>query len=141
MDGIFGALIWLVIIFIWVSSALKKIRRKDSSSGEDVSSGLEKKILETLGVSFPEIPEAAIQKPPEPKIEEKIHDDEKKMETKAPREVPRPAVTAVIDEKTERKFPDFSTVEDLQEGVVFSVILGPPKAYRFLGLYSKKPSR
>lgn len=141
MDGIFGALIWLIIIFIWVFSALKKTRRKDSKSGEKTPSELEKKILEALGMSFPEIPEPAIQKPPEPKIEEKIHYVEKEMEAKAPCEVPKPAITTVIAEETERESPDLSTVENLQEGVVFSVILGPPKAYRFFGLYSKKPSR
>lgn len=140
MDGIFGALIWLIIIFIWIFSASKKVRRKDSKSGEKTPSELEKKILEALGMSFPEIPEPTIQKPPEPKIEEKIHYVEKEMEPKVPCEVPRPAITTVIAEETKRESPDLSTVENLREGIVFSVILGPPKAYRFLDLYSKKPS-
>lgn len=137
MDGIFGALIWLIIIFIWIFSASKKTRRKDSESREKTPSGFEKKILEALGISFPEIPEPAIQKPPEPKIEEKIHYAEKKREPKAPCDVPKPATATVIAEETEREFPDLSTEERLREGIVFSIILGPPKAYRFLGFYSK----
>lgn len=137
MDTIFGALIWLIIIFIWIFSASKKTRRKDSDSGKETPSEFEKKILEALGISFPKIPEPAIQKPPEPKIEEKIHYVEKKREPKAPRDVPKLPVAKVIVEETEREFPDSLTAEKLQEGIVFSVILGPPKAYRFLGLYSK----
>lgn len=134
MDGIFGALIWLIIIFVWIFSALKRIRRKDSESSKKTSSELGKKILEAWGISFPEIPEPTIQKPPEPeppepKIEER--------EPQAPPEVPKPTVATVIAEETEREFSDLSTVESLQEGIIFSVILGPPKAYRFLGLYSK----
>ena len=91
-------------------------------------------------MSFPEVPEPVIQKPPEPKIEEKIRYAEKKKEAEAPRDIPKPVVTTIIAKETEREFPDLSAAEKLQEGIVFSVILGPPKAYRFLGLYSKKPS-
>ena len=134
MDTIFGALIWLIIIFIWIFSASKKTRRKDSESREKTPPEFEKKILEALGMSFPEIPEPDIQKPLE--IQEEIHYAEKEKETQTPPEIPKPVVAKVIVEETEREFPDSSTVEKLQEGVVFSVILGPPKAYQFLGLYS-----
>ncbi len=149
MDGIFGVLIWLIIIFSWIFSASKKSRRKDSDVKKEAPPEFEKKILEALGISFPKVPGPVIQKPPE--IKEEIHYPqgivlpvplkegpyaEKEKELQAPPEIPKPVVAKVIAEEAEREFPDLSTAEKLQEGIVFSVILGPPKAYRFLGLYS-----
>jgi len=135
MDGIFGALIWLIIIFIWIFSAAKKSRGKDSESRKNSPSEFEKKILEALGISFPKIPEPPIQEPPETKEKEPgpaFAEDQISLF-----EAPKPVAAKVIAEEAETGFSDLLTEEKLQEGIVLSIILGPPKAYRFLDFSSK----
>lgn len=51
---------------------------------------------------------------------------------------PKPAAEkGIITEEAEAGFFDLLTEEKLREGAVFSLILGPPKAYQFPGFYSR----
>jgi hypothetical protein len=135
MDGIFGALIWLIIIFIWIFSAAKKSRRKDSESRKDSPSEFEKKILEALGISFPNIPEPPIQEPLETKGKKPSPAFAENQISLF--EAPKPVAAKVIAKEAETGSSDLLTEEKLQEGIVLSIILGPPKAYRFLDFSSR----
>ena len=95
---------------------------------ERKSFSFEERILESLGLRIPEEPKPQ----PPPKIiikEEKITPVRLPEEKKKPKAEIMPAVSAP---KIKAKPCEFITLDKLEEGILLSVILGPPKAYQFL---------
>lgn len=120
-------LIWLIIIFFWIISLLAKTKKGPQPKEEPYEptyepSEEEEEILETLGLPLP-IP----REKPKEKIEEApilIQKEEVKPEIEVtPVEpLPKPEISP------ETKPPEFLSSDKLEEGIILSIILGPPKA-------------
>lgn len=126
------ALFWLIIIIIWIFSALAKKKERRSRQKEEPTSGIEEKILEALGIQLPKVPvpeEALTVEIPQKKkkIPAPFKPELKEEETKRTEILPATPVGEPEPEKA-----DFLSAVELEEGIIFSEILGPPKAYQAL---------
>lgn len=130
MNNIFEAFFWLLIISIWAISILAKKRKK----GTD----LEK---EPTWFPFPKIPAEIPQPSIEKKKEEKqIYFEVKKKNKKIEPEIVKatlPAFPAAAGsrqgpekEEVKEEAVDLASLEKLEEGIMLSLVLGPPKAYQ-----------
>lgn len=151
MDNLFESIFWLVAIFIWLfSSAAKKKRTQPipqvPRGGQEPAqkrrpSSIEERILESFGFKIPQAPEPQrepiserkpfTQSPAQVNIKktrEKIASlqlsiDQLKLKKEAI--LPAPATEAKAGPY------EFITLDKLEQGIILSVILGPPKAYTF----------
>ena len=140
MDNLFELVFWLIAIAIWLfSSQAKKKRQGQFPRREPIPerrpSTLEEKILESLGLEIPEAPE------PPPKI---IVEKKKITPLPLPEERLKPKGSGLPSDKPETEAlssalapeikagrGEFITLDKLEQGIILSVILGPPKAYTF----------
>lgn len=151
MDNLFELVFWLIAIAIWLFSAAAKKKRTQPipqvprGGQEPVQkrkpSSLEERILELLGLEIPEAPEP--QREPI---------SERKPFTQSPAQVnikkTREKIASLqltidqLKQKKEAVLPalapeakagpyEFITLDKLEQGIILSVILGPPKAYTF----------
>lgn len=135
MNGdFFEFIFWLVAILIWFFSSLAKKKKPQGQpwqgpAQERRPSSLEEKILESLGLKIPQAPQSPVQVTIKPKAyqptaakkkEEKITSLQRK---EAVLPAPAPEVKAGPGE--------FLNLDKLEEGIILSIILGPPKAYTF----------
>lgn len=146
MDNLFELVFWLIAIAIWLfSSQAKKKRQGQFPRREPIPerrpSTLEEKILESLGLKIPEAPEpqreptseskpftqSAAQVNTKKKTEEIVSLQLTIDQLKQKKEAVLPALAP--EAKAERG--EFITLDKLEEGIILSVILGPPKAYTF----------
>ena len=127
MDNLFELVFWLIAIAIWLFSSQAKKKRTQPIPQETVQkrkpSSLEERILESLGLKIPEAPE------PPPKI---IVEKKKITPLRLPEEKPKAeALPSALVPEIKAGRGEFITLDKLEEGIILSVILGPPKAYTF----------
>lgn len=132
IEKIFEVGFWLVIFLIWFISSQTKRKTKKTFPEEETDSEVGKDILETLGFPFPRIP----KKYPTEKKKEKIVPVQSKVkeELKPKLEVTEPTLTVGIKQPSLELF----SLDKLQEGIIFSVVLGPPKSKNFLPRWREK---
>lgn len=139
MENLFESIIWLIVIAFWIISGILKKRTKQPEEDKrqpypkpppepEKRTELEERILEALG--FPVPKPAPAPAPPlvkkKPKLQPVILEKKPAAEIKAP---PTPAVI-----KTEEKAipaPLVFSPDKLEEGIILSTILGPPKSIEF----------
>lgn len=135
MDNLFELIFWLIAIAIWIFSSQAKKKRTQPvpqvpRGGQELvqerrTATLEERILESLGIEMPKAPE------PPPKI---IVEKKKITPLRLPEEKLKPKakiMPSAPDAKIKTKPSEFFTPDKLEEGIILSVILGPPKAYTF----------
>jgi len=113
------------IIFILLIQGLSKILEKETkkrnSEEKPVTEEELEKYFETLGFPTLRIPKPKREKPPEKKKEEKVEVPVIKEE--------KPLLKPEISKIEKKILPEF-LLERLEEGIILSEILGPPKALR-----------
>lgn len=138
MENLFESIIWLIVIAFWIISGFLKKKAKQPQEARrppypeapypEKRTELEEKILEALGFPVPKpipapLPPIAKKKPkPQPVV----------LEKRPVAEIKAPPATAV--KAGEEAFPAslVFTSDRLQEGIILSTILSPPKAYAFM---------
>lgn len=121
MEDIFPFIFWSVIVFLWI--ILPLLRKRRLQPEEKIPPEIEEEILETLGFPIPKPPKT--QAP----LEEIIVPIQAKEEKVRPETETKPQ-TISLEIKEEE--PEYLSVEKLQEGMILSIILGPPKAKTIL---------
>lgn len=134
---------WLVMIIVWVVSILageakrKKRLEKHRLEGKPVS---KKKdwLLDMLGIPQEEIPEYIPEELIRIQAKKRSEIERKRAERKTTPEVEKKTIAPkiypvkpTVEEQLEKPTFDLSARDKLEEGIILSVILGPPKAYRF----------
>lgn len=146
MEELFGSLFYIIIALIWIVSMILKARGKKGGevppSEEEVEEyfrtiGLPPQELPTrYEPTRPEVPlppkrepirpQPAEAKRPIPKVKAPEIKKEIKKEPLLPKEVPVQKIPPLAKTLTK---------EQLQEGIILSTILGPPRAHRNLRRY------
>lgn len=134
MEDLFESIIWLIVIAFWIISGLLKKRAKQPPEAKrqpypqppyhEKRAEFEEKILEALGFPAPKpIPPQAPKVKKKPEATSVITGKKLEVKTKAP-----PAPAPVKAEEEVFPAPLVFTPEKLQEGIILSTILGPPKS-------------
>lgn len=148
MENLFESIIWLVImVFFWLIPTLtKKTKQPREAERQPYSQpppaspswqereALEKKLrlLETLGLRFPmPLPETYPLHPPP--VAKKKHEPHPVVAEKKTISEIKPAAPAVVKTKEEAiPVPLVFSSDKLQEGIILSIVLGPPKSSVFM---------
>lgn len=143
MENLSEAIIWLVImVFFWLIPALtKKTKQPQETKGQpypqpphterpslEKRAELEEKLLEALGFPIPKPPPL-----PQPHIAKKAPRPHPVVLEKKPISEIKPAAPIAV--KTEEEaipVPLVFSSDKLQEGIILSIILGPPRSSTLL---------
>ena len=151
MDNFFELFFWLIAIAIWISSAAAKKKRTPPipqvprGGQEPVQNrkppSLEERILESFGFKIPEAPEPQREPIPErkPSLQSSAQVNiKKKKEQMASLQLSidqlklkKEAILPVPATEAKAGTYEFIPLDKLEQGIILSVILGPPKAYTF----------
>lgn len=126
MDELFGLLFWIVILLIWsaLGSKAKKVRQEDKAKRSEKL----RKLPEEFIIFAPPIPPVPSEK--ETELKEKKTIIEAPVFSSEPQRIP--VKETEIKKEPEIDYLDFLSEDKLQEGVILSLILAPPKAYSLL---------
>lgn len=144
MENLFESVIWLVImVFFWLIPALTKKNKQPQEAKRqpypqppyterpplEKRAELEKKLLEALGFPIPKPPP-----PPHPPVAKNTpRPHPVVLEKKPVTEIKAyPALAAVKAEKEVFPDPLVFNSDELREGIILSIILGPPKSSALL---------
>lgn len=144
MENSFESIIWLVImVFFWLIPALtKKTKQPQETKRQpypqppyterpplEKRAELEKKLLEAFGFPIPKPPP-----PPHPPVAKNTPRSHPVVLEKMPvAEVKAPPAPAAVKAKEEAiHAPLFFSPDKLEEGIILSIILGPPKSSTLL---------
>lgn len=143
MENSFESIIWLVImVFFWLIPALtKKTKQPQEVKRQpypqppyterpslEKRAELEKKLLEALGFPIPTPPPL----PHPPAVEKKPVPHPVVVEKKPMPEIKPAAPAAVKAEEEAIPAPLFFSPDKLEEGIILSTVLGPPRSYTLL---------
>lgn len=127
-ENIFSLIFWLIVISIWLFSNL--LKKKQPTADRKPEEKL-KDIFKTLGFPVPEIPQSQQENIPKPEIKPSTYivDKEKELKKVLKEKFKKTVQTPPEIATAEKEKPplDFS-LDKLKEGIILSVLLGPPKA-------------
>ncbi|MBI2446978.1 MAG: hypothetical protein HYV48_00310 [Candidatus Omnitrophica bacterium] len=133
--------IFLIMILIFIFQGIANILKRREESRKEIPVPQEEEHYEVLPPreeepitvpeeTIPPLPEEWQEELPEVKVEEPIIYQEKAAEKIVSLE---PAVPYEREELIKIGYMAGLTTEKLKDGIILSTILGPPKAYKFMG--------